>query len=196
MSQTKRCNGCGIEKPLSEYHFHMSGPQKNTPMSRCKPCRMKATNDWRHATGKTRPLSQATDSASYLGVHIAERVLGGYFDNMERMPYSNPGFDFVCGNGYKIDVKSSCAQTYKQYRRWNFHVFQNMIADYFLCIAFDNRESLTPQHVWLIPSNEVNSKLNFKIYDTTKNLLRWSRFERPVGKAITRCQKMRTEGGS
>lgn len=191
----KKCSRCGIEKPLSEYHFHASGPQKNTPLSRCKSCKRKDLNDWRHATGKRRPLAQAKDSAPYLGVHIAERVLSGFFDHMEKMPYGHPGFDFICGKGYKIDIKSSCEQLYKQYTRWNFHIFNNNVADYFLCIAFNNRKSLTPIHVWLIPSKEVNDKLNFKIYDTPRNLLKWSIFECPIDKAMDCCHKISNSGG-
>ena len=165
-------------------------------MSRCKACRKEDITRWRHRSGKNRPMAQAKDSAAYLGVHIAERVLGGFFDHMERMPRNNPGFDFICGMGYKIDVKSSCIQIYKQYRRWNFHTFQNNMADYFLCIAFDNRESLTPMHVWLIPSKEVCRKSHVQIYDTEKNLSFWSKFERPVDRAITCCLKMRAVGES
>ncbi len=72
--------------------------------------------------------------ASYLGVHIAERLLKHIYKNVEQMPYGNPGYDFICDKGYKIDVKSSCVR--KSWGGfWGFHIFKNTIADYFIFVA-------------------------------------------------------------
>lgn len=52
------------------------------------------------------PLGENRSCASFLGVCVAEKVLDGYFDNLVRMPYGNVGYDYVCGKGFKIDVKT------------------------------------------------------------------------------------------
>ena len=81
-----------------------------------------------------RAMSENRECAAFLGVYVAERVLKNVFKNVEQMPNGNPGFDFLCGQGYKIDVKCSCLW----YRnigtpRWGFKIRKNKIADYFLC---------------------------------------------------------------
>jgi hypothetical protein len=113
----------------------------------------------RHKKGISLPFSENKECASYLGVHIAERLLSKIFENVTRMPYGNPSYDFICGKGYKIDVKSSCLRYGSQ---WNFTINKNKIADYFLLLGFDNRRDLNPQHVWIIGRNEIihNRKSN------------------------------------
>jgi len=90
----------------------------------------------------------------YLGVTVAEKVLSKIFKNVEVMPFGNSGFDFICNSGYRIDVKSACKM--KNRKAWIFGIKQNQIADYFLCLAFDNRDNLNPEHIWLIPAKQVN----------------------------------------
>ena len=148
---------------------------------------------WNHRTGRQRPLAEAKDTGVYLGI-IAENALSRFFDNITHMPYGNPGYDFLCGRGFKIDVKSSCIQNYLKYRRWNFHIFRNHIANYFLCVGFDNRKNLNPQHIWLIPAEQIWDKVSIKIYDSERNLNKWGRFEKPLGKMIECCSLMREKG--
>lgn len=88
----------------------------------------------------------------FLGCHVAERVLSHVFKDVERMPHNNKGFDFICNKGFKIDSKASCLHKDNTYI---FHINHNKIADYFLCIAFDNRDNLNPQYIWLIKSDEI-----------------------------------------
>jgi len=110
------------------------------------------------------------------------------------MPYGNPGFDFVCEKGYKIDVKSSCL-----YRRkdgspvWNFHIGQNQVADYFLCIAFDNRDDLIPMYIWLIPGSAVNHLVGLGISDQTKSFTRWQPYLKSIDKIKEICHNF-TDG--
>lgn len=148
--------------------------------------------EYKHATGKSRPMSEATKCASYLGIYIAESILVKYFENSIRMPLNNKGFDYICGMGYKIDVKSSCLsrnKTSKPY--WTFVINHNKIADYFLCLGFDNRSNLEPQHIWIIPSCIVNSKFNIKIQNTPKSLSKWLQYEKPIDKVKTLCNEMK-----
>ena len=112
-------------------------------------------------------------SLTYLGVTIAEKVLSKIFKNVKLMPYGNPGYDFKCGKGFLVDVKSGCIR--KNYIAWTFHINKNIIADYFLCLAFDNRDNLNPLHVWLIPNKRV-SHLGALTISLSK-LDKWSQYE-------------------
>lgn len=147
-----------------------------------------------HRMGKSRPLSEATDSGIYLGVYIAERVLSRYFESVQRMPMGNPGYDFICPKGNKIDVKCSCLnKPNRGAPLWRFHVGRNKIADYFLCLAFDDRKSLEPQHLWLVPNRATNDKTAIAIFKTDKSISKWSGFEKPIDRVASLCDIMRSE---
>jgi len=119
------------------------------------------------------PMSENRQCSSFLGVHVAERVLAKVFKDVEVMPHNNPGYDFICGKGYKIDVKCACIK--KKKNSWGFNIKKNTIADYFLCLAFDDRDNLEPQHIWLIPSDHINNLTGLTISSST--LQRWSKYE-------------------
>lgn len=129
--------------------------------------------------------------ASYLGVHIAERILSKIFKNVQRMQYGNPGYDFTCGRDYKIDVKTACAR--KRYSgTWGFHINKNQTTDYFLCLAFDNRKDLNPQHIWLIPGYILNTNMSANISKST--LDKWSKYElNKLDDIISCCDILRSE---
>ena len=113
----------------------------------------------------------------YLGIYITERVLKHIFNNVEVMKPNNIGFDFICNKGKKIDVKSACrSKHHDQYsNNWLFHINNNKIADYFLCIAFDDRENTNPEHLWLIPGEIINNKTGIGISES--RLDKWSKYE-------------------
>jgi len=125
--------------------------------------------------------TQWKDCGIFLGCHVAERVLSYVFKDVKRMPYGNKGFDFICNKGFKIDSKASCLL--KKRNNYSFAIRNNKIADYFLCIGFDNRENLNPQHIWLIKSDEIirNKKLNeftsLTIQNTEYGLTKFSKYE-------------------
>ena len=126
------------------------------------------------------------DSSSYLGVYVAEQVLSKIFKNVEKMPYGNSGYDFICGKGCKIDVKSSCKHKFeKKSDGWTFAIRYNRIPDYFLCLTFDNRTTLNPEHIWLIPGNDVNNKGGISISEST--LYKWSKYELNKLDDIIKC---------
>ena len=107
------------------------------------------------------------------------------------MPYGNPGFDFLCGLGFKIEVKSSCLR--KNNSIWTFNIRGNKIADYFLLLAFNNRKELDPLHVWLIPGKILNEKLNFGISNKENSIKKWHQYERELDKIIACCATMKGE---
>ncbi len=122
-------------------------------------------SNWRHKKGLSKPMSEDKECSNYLGIHIAERVLSHVFESVTRMPNNNPGYDFICKKGYKIDVKSSALRvSHKKTttKKWDFTIRRNKIADYFILLAFDNRTDLNPLHIWLIKGEEIirEKKLN------------------------------------
>ena len=124
---------------------------------------------------------------TYLGITIAEQILSHIFKNVQIMPYGNHGYDFKCGKGYLVDVKSACF--IKNYSIWSFHIRQNLIADYFLCLGFDNREDLNPLHLWLIPANDINHLTQASISEST--LDKWSEYEQSLDEVLVCCNKMK-----
>lgn len=130
------------------------------------------------------------ESTQYLGCYITEQVLMKIFKKVIPMSYCNPGFDFYCGKGYKIDSKSS-ATGYKG--MWQFGISKNEIADYFLCLAFESRNDLSnPTHLWLIPGKDINHLTNAVIHKTT--LPKWSQYEQSLDRVLLCCDEMIPKG--
>lgn len=123
--------------------------------------------NWYHKKGLKQPMAENKECPLYLGVHIAETVLSKVFENVEKMPQNNPGYDFICNKGYKIDVKSACLNN-RNY--WAFSIYNNKIPDYFLLLAFDNRTSLKPLHLWLIKSTEIPPMVRKRQADRAKSI--------------------------
>lgn len=136
------------------------------------------------------PMSENRSCAPFLGIHIAEQVLSKVFKNIKIMPPNNPGYDFICNKNMKIDVKSSCMRLRgTRTPTWEYHIFKNTVADYFLCIAFNNRTNLNPLHLWLIPSNVLNTHNDRCIAEST--LSKWDKYALPIDKVITCCDTLR-----
>ena len=131
-------------------------------------------------------MDENKQCATFLGVHVAERVLSHVFKNVERMPIHYPGYDFICNRGKKIDVKSSCLH---KANNWGFNIAYNTIVDYFLCIAFDNREDLNPLHVWLLPGIMVNKQSTVGI--CPNRIQKWSEYELDISKVSTCCNVLK-----
>ena len=178
----KKCSICNEVKPLKMFDKHAG--EKDGHISCCKDCR-------RVMTGHI-AMDKNKACASYLGVHITERVLSKFFDHIERMPPTNPGYDFICGKGFKIDVKSSCLW-HQKYRspKWGFHIEKNTIADYFLWLAFDDRDNLNPKHVWLVPGKNVNDKVTISIANIPKSIAKWSQYEKSLDKVVACCHVLK-----
>ena len=146
------------------------------------------TNCFSKSHGYNGGLKTNRNCNHWLG-NITEIILMNMFDHVDRMPFGNPGFDFICGNGYKIDAKGACFK--KNTTRWTFGIDRNKTADYFLCLAFDNREDLNPLHVWLIPGNILNHLTATGISEST--LDRWSEYEQPLDKVLMCCHTIKNK---
>jgi len=152
----------------------------------------KRNREYNHRIGKHQSMSENKSCTRYLGCHIAEQVLSKVFKGVQIMPPNNPGYDFICGKGYKIDVKSSC-RLIKNNRNdsWLFRINKNKTPNYFLCLAFDNRKNLNPEHIWLIKGLLVNEQVGISISESRLN--KWSEYEQPIDKVINCCNIMRCD---
>lgn len=146
--------------------------------------------DWYHRTGRSTAMSENRECTAFLGVHAAERVLSYVFKDVERMPYGTKGYDFICNRGKKIDVKSSCRYINKNKTDyWQFRIKKNQIVDYFLCLAFDNRRGINPEHIWMIPAKILNQLVSASISETT--LDKWAEYELNISKVSMCCDVLK-----
>jgi hypothetical protein len=202
---THRCNVCNQEKPIIEFYIRK---KNGKPYNLCRVCWnlrgsdrvaknrayiTKYNREYCHRTGRSRAAETARDSPVFLGVVVAERALSKFFDHIERMPYKHPGYDFICGKGFKIDSKSSCIRINTGgYRIWRFSIHKNKVADYFIFLAFDSRENLEPRHVWLVPGSKINSLNSVCISDCPSAMAKWAQYEKPLDKVVACCNEMKT----
>lgn len=187
---TKVCCTCRRSLPLKE--FHNEKKSKDGKQAQCNTCKREYILKWRHEVELQQPMSENKKCTAFLGVYVAETALAGVFSNVVRNAYGKPGYDFICGNGFKIDVKSSCKILRGANKGgWTFTIKRNKIANYFACLAFDDRISLTPMHFWLIPGDAVNSRLGILIYPST--LHKWNKYEKPLDKILCSCDSIRNQ---
>lgn len=138
------------------------------------------------------------------------------FENTKRMPFGNKGYDFVCGKGFKIDVKCSTMYDIKTVRKirnkevitykkgWKFNIRRNKTADYFLCIAIDDRDNLNVIYIWLIKGDEIlvghrltkkfNDRMNFSIFCETADAYKYYEIDKDrIEDARLCCSKFKEE---
>ena len=182
-----------LEKAIENCNnWKKANPEKICAWRKTNPERLREyarENAYRHGS---KPASENKSCALYLGCVVAETVLSHEFPGFKRMPNGNPGYDYDCPKGFKIDVKSACRQhSDTRHDSWHFSIKKNAVADYFLCIAFDDRKTLNPEYVWLIPGNVVNKKTNLCITDLPELISKWSQYERSLKTVLICCNKIR-----
>lgn len=192
LEKTKVCSTCGERKPITEYYKN-AGRYDGVQVY-CKACHKKYYHDYRHTSGQNKPMDEDRYCSDFLGVYVAEQVIAKTFKNVTRTPYGYQGYDLICGKGYKIDVKAACIGRPKgRHNRWIFGIYNNTDADYFMCIAFNNRDDLEPQHIWMIPGDKINHLVCFCITDVPRSLKKWQEYEKPIDKITSCCNVMKSE---
>ena len=176
----KHCPRCDTWSNRSQ--FNKSNKHNDGLQSYCRTCDNATSIKYNHEVRGHIHMSENKTCAQYLGITVAERLVHEYFDDPIHMPNGHQGYDFICKNGFKIDVKSSCIQ--KPHNNWLFHINKNTIADYFLCIAFDNRTDLNVKHVWKFPGRVVNHRVT--ISSVPSNISKWAKFEQS-SESIRHC---------
>ena len=180
---TKYCRvpGCGVE--LTDENWYPSSQKKNDYI--CKNCQKERDRLWaKENPEKARairirvsrkeghlPMSENEDCPVHLGVYVNERLVRYRFKDITVMPYGNPGYDFICNKNMKIDAKSACLTVRGE---WLFNIRRNTEADYFLCVAYDDREHLNIMHVWMIPGEDVNHFTGISIRPST--IHKWDKY--------------------
>ena len=174
------CYVCGIALDSDNW-----APSRMNRKNRiCKQCSNRLHREERK---KNYQPTSNKECGYYLGVYVVEHILSKVFKNVERMPRNNKGYDFICGYGKRIDVKSSA--TYDNSGRWSFRIGKNCIADYFLCVAFDNRTDLNPVHIWLMPGYTVNDS-DYIIIDKS-NISEYDEYVLPIDEVVMQCDIMK-----
>lgn len=87
-------------------------------------------NDYRreflHETGRNLPKEFDEDCSRYFGEFIAENYIIKTFENPVRMPPNNPGFDWLCKKGEKIQCKARCLKYESGHSpRWSYRLADN-----------------------------------------------------------------------
>lgn len=129
------------------------------------------------------PLSDNKDCSYYFGLFIAQNYIIKTFEDPIEMPPNNPGFDWICKNGKKIDHKARCLCNVGNCIGWKFEIKYNNIADYFILSAWDNRDSLNPLRVWIFHKDDIiRGKKFWKrefiwITNTPKSLIEFKKYE-------------------
>ena len=139
--------------------------------------------EWTHETGRRLPKEFNEDCSAHFG-EFTENIMIQTFENAKKMPYGNPGFDWTCKNGDKIDNKGVCLVCIQgKSQRWVFSIKYNNIAEWFILSAWDNRDSLNPLHVWIFHKNDIFKGKKFwrrdtvTIIDSPKGLMRFKEYE-------------------
>ena len=198
MKPNKTCRVCGVElNDDNWYPSHQKGGRYICKECECEHARLRYKNNPEKAKEiNTRcnrkrgniPMSDNKECSSYLGVHINERLLRHYFNDVEVMPYGNPGYDFICNTGKKIDAKSSCLT---KDGRWTFNIKHNKEADFFFCVAYDNRKDLNILHIWLLPGDKFN---HFKLVSISPSTIdKWAEYEQDISEVIICCEEIRND---
>ncbi len=65
----------------------------------------KRVRERRWNKGITSPMSENDECSSYFSIYIAENYVMKTFEDPVKMPRNNPGFDWICKNGKKIEHK-------------------------------------------------------------------------------------------
>ena len=184
----KTCSACGFVLPISKFDTQCC--TKDGYRTICKDCCNKRRKQWRYRVGEDKPASSTHARNVYLGITIGEEIASRYFKNPVKAPYGTPGYDLVCQNGFKIDVKLA---TIGKNGSWTFGIKNRTGTkpDYYLFLAMESIETMNIQHIWLIPSNaiigqrELSGRTSFGISPTTVHKL--AKYEKPIDRIDCIC---------
>ena len=92
---------------------------------------------------------------------------------------NNPGVDFICPNGYKIQVKAASTTYNRGNPQWSFRIKNNKTVDYFILVAVNHiedidKEDFKPEHIWMMKGNVLNRKAGTSI--TPSRISKWNKY--------------------
>jgi len=121
--------------------------------------------EYRWNKGICEPSEFNKGCPSHFG-EFTENLMIQTFEDAIKMPYGNPGYDWICKRGDKIDNKGRCLDYVEGYPGWSYPIRYNNIADWFILSAWDDRDSLNPLHVWIFHKNDIVGERKFWRRDT------------------------------
>lgn len=137
-----------------------------------------------------KPMDENKNCPLYLGVIVGERLCKHLFNGVEVMPFGHKGYDVICKKGNKIDVKTTCTRIREnKYQDWKFNINRNILADYFVLVAFDNIKDLNPLHLWMIPGHQVNKNATVSISPST--IHKWDNWKHNIGSVQLCCTELK-----
>lgn len=192
----KWCYKCGKMKSPDDFHNNKS--KDDGKRDECKICHIENNKDYYHNKGGReqrghQSMYENKACSNYIGLVVGEELARRLFKNVTMMPFGHPGYDMICQNNFRINIKVSTIR--KQYNKnsivnkWGFHIERNKDCDFFLCMAFDNVIDLHPLIGWLIPGNEVNHKPTINISATT--IHKWDKCKMNFDSAQQCCNLMK-----
>lgn len=182
-----KCRKCGtVLTPDNTYKTYIDN--HDYVCVECKRTESRLNSQARRGGQSMQDNKQCTQ---YLGVVVGETVLSKMFKDVKRMPITNKGYDFMCSRGRKVDVKTACEQMKPRSIKpiWYFNIFKNQIADYFICVAFDNRDELNPKHIWMIPSEDVKDVNGISVSEHSKS--KWDDYELDLDRLVFACDMVK-----
>lgn len=131
-------------------------------------CKAHYDREWSWNNGSHSPHFENENCPHFIGVAIgeviiAEPILVEIFGGIKRkMPYNNPGFEYIATGNNKIDVKTVKLANYKDKLTsgWGFNIRYNRNTDYFMLIATNEKGDIA-MHIWLIHRDETIRERKF-----------------------------------
>ena len=116
--------------------------------------RNEKVREWKHKTGRCLPKEFNEDCSIHFG-DFTENLMIQTFEDPIKMRHGNPGFDWICKEGYKIDNKGACLVYRECTSYFEFPIRCNNIADVFILSCWDNRDSLNPLNIFVFYKNDI-----------------------------------------
>lgn len=145
----------------------------------CKKCKNEYELKYRHDTG----ISGRMKTNDKCGVFLwekAKHIIRTNFPTWIEMPQLTKHFNFIDDNGEKIAIRASVTLLAKNKftPHWHFHVVENRIADKYIFMGFDSRQTLELIRAWIIPNNTYFKTIRgFGITTSEKSIAKWKKYE-------------------
>lgn len=117
---------------------------------------------WMYNTGRCVPLEFNEDCPSWFG-EFTERIMIYYYPGARKMPYGNPGFDYLWRdenrNEVTINNKGRCLTYPNDWSPYlKFGIRWNNKAKKFMLSGWDNRDDLNPLIAWEFDKDDLVRK--------------------------------------
>ena len=191
MEANKKCRICGDDLVVGE-NWRLSMRKSYNYI--CKTCHNKRSRIWLRSYRERMLLDGITNNrisgrnlvsnnrsgVSYMGICVAGDLLRRCYKHVQAVVNNKYAYKFVCDHDKFIDVKSSCLG--KNWM-WLFSTRRNTVVDFFICVAFDDRDDPNVMHVWMIPGEKLNPFMSASISPSSVD--KWSEYEQDIDEILS-----------